>query len=211
MASFLSALGIVIEPARVADWMTLVGVLALEIGSAMAGLLIAAGHDTNARRPEVGRAVVNVEIETTPIPSRIASATAVSVRAVEAVPGDGVRSTPDAPDTTADTGAISTAVMPIGEPGIVVAGQSAGQPDTAPDTSGQLSDAGRTVIDFLAARGGRISASQRALAADIGLPKSSLSDTLRELSGAGRVTIATGPRGTVLELARRTVPNTLAG
>ena len=143
--------------------------------------------------------------------ARIASATTARVRAVEAVPGDGVRSTPDAPDTTADTGSISTAETYAGKPAMLDAGQSAGQPDIAPDTSGQLSDAGRTVIDFLAARGGRISASQRALAADIGLPKSSLSDTLRELSGAGRVTIATGPRGTVLELARRTVPDTLAG
>lgn len=40
LSSYLSAVGVEVAPERLADWLVLVGVLALEMGSALAGLLV---------------------------------------------------------------------------------------------------------------------------------------------------------------------------
>lgn len=52
LASYLAALGLQVPPDRLADWIVLIGVLALEIGSALAGLLVAPARSPAARAPE---------------------------------------------------------------------------------------------------------------------------------------------------------------
>ena len=52
LANYLAALGLQVPADRLADWIVLVGVLALEIGSALAGLLVAPVRSQAPRAPE---------------------------------------------------------------------------------------------------------------------------------------------------------------
>ena len=60
-----------------------------------------------------------------------------------------------------------------------------------------------TVVDWLAAQGGRAITSRRKLADVLGRRPTALADELQRLSIAGVICMATSPRGTLLELVSR--------
>lgn len=58
-----------------------------------------------------------------------------------------------------------------------------------------------TIVDVLKAKGGRLEGGQRGIARVLGLSKTRANELLHELARLGQVRLATGPSGTVVELA----------
>ena len=81
---------------------------------------------------------------------------------------------------------------------------AAGEPSRGPDDDGRGPRGGRrlgTVVDVLKAKGGRLEGGQRGIARALGVSKSRANELLHEMARLGQVRLATGPSGTVVELA----------
>jgi hypothetical protein len=154
LAAYLEALGVKVDPSTLGNWLVLVGVIALEVGSALAGVLAK--------------------------PMRAASLPGhVSSQARAALPS------------------------PVQPPLAITA-----EPAATPATTG-VADAGQgarhsarqKVIDAIKANGGTVTASQRELAARVGVSPARVGQVLSALAADGTVTLRTGTTSTRVVLA----------
>jgi hypothetical protein len=168
LAGYLATFGLSVPPSLLAQWLVLVAVLALELGSALAVVLVrAAGapHRSQSQRASVDGGTVDNR-----------DGRSVDSRA----PGAAV-SKPAPPKRA-----------PLATPQRTTRGQSKGK-RLGPSDAVSKADAGARIVDTLQAQGGRIEGgSVRGLAALIGGRKSTVHNALAALIGAGVVAKAAG-------------------
>lgn len=187
LATYLAALGWVLPVKVLTDWLALVPVIALEIGSALAGVFVQAV--SQPMRQEHGR--------TAPLPPRIGAV-------------------PDAPSQAIVNGvptAIGTGVPELPAPVQLVARQELGgsvpscpkklleddDKDDGPSNGARL---GTALLSHLKANGGKVTAGQRGLAKLLNTSTTELNRTIHRLAASG-ILLVTPDRlaGTTLELA----------
>jgi hypothetical protein len=185
LATYLAALGVNISSTRLSDWLTLVPVLALEIGAALALVLVQAVSSV-----QTGQGMP---------------------RQVEQKPdtldqGLAVQPQTALPDTKTP---VRTSVPVSGPTASATEKRTPRKPKKR--TRGKNGKGGGggqqgkrrlgNVVDLLKARGGRIEGGQRAIAKSLGLSKSRVNEVLHELAAAGAVRLATSRTGTLVSLA----------
>lgn len=182
LSTWLAALGVSITPERLADWMVLVGILALEIGSALAGVLVAATTpDQPSAKPTAGQiAATNAVADHAKSEGMTAAKTGpvTAATAVVTASNDGVSL-----DLAAD-GVTAHATVP-----------------TEPVVASSRTEAARRLLALLRDSGGTVDASRHTIGRMIAATPSTAYAALTMLSDDGRVTIATSTRGTVVKLA----------
>jgi hypothetical protein len=154
LAAYLEAVGLKVDPSTLGNWLVLVGVIALEVGSALAGVLAK------------------------PMP-HAASTADVSSPARAALPSP-----------------VQPPLAITAEPAVTPA--TTGVADTG---QGARHSARQKVIDALKANGGTVTASQRELAARVGVSPARVGQVLSALAADGTVTLRTGTTSTRVVLA----------
>ena len=185
LSVYLAALGLILPERLLTDWLTLIPVLALEIGAAVSLLLVQAvsGGKTGHETP----------------------------RQIEQKPDSPDQARPAQPQTASpDTKSGSVPAIPASLPSVPpTKGRT---PRTAKKRTrkngGDRGGGGQSgkrrlgnVVDLLKARGGRIEGGQRGIAKTLGLSKSRVNEVLHELAAAGAVRLATSRAGTMVSLA----------
>ena len=185
LSVYLAAVGLVLPERLLADWLTLIPVLALEIGAALSLLLVQAvsggktGHETPRQieqKPDSGD-------QAQPAQPQIASpdTKSSSVPAVFA-------SCPSLPPS------IKRTPRPAKKRTRRKSGKGGGGGQSGKRRLGN-------VVDLLKARGGRIEGGQHAIAKTLGLSKSRAHEILHELAAEGSVRLVTSRAGTMVSLA----------
>jgi hypothetical protein len=154
LAAYLEAVGLKVDPSTLGNWLVLVGVIALEVGSALAGVLAK------------------------PTPC------ADAAQLLSSPPRDTLPSPVQPP--------LAITAEPVGTPAIT------GVADTG---QGARHSARQKVIDALKANGGTVTASQRELAARVGVSPARVGQVLSALAADGTVTLRTGTTSTRVVLA----------
>jgi hypothetical protein len=154
LAAYLEALGVKVDPSTLGNWLVLVGVIALEVGSALAGVLIRSTPRSDAMPPLSSPARAA-------LPSPVQPPLAIAAEPAKTPATTGV----------ADTG------------------------------QGARHSARQKVIDALKANGGTVTASQRELAARVGVSPARVGQVLSALAADGTVTLRTGTTSTRVVLA----------
>jgi hypothetical protein len=197
LSVYLAALGVSLPDRLLTDWLTLVPVLALEIGAALALVLMQAvsGAQTGQRIPrqtELGRMSADKQK-----PDTLDQSPAVQPQT--ALP---------------DTQGLGNTSVPVSGPSSVPAKKRTPRKPKkrrrlrrTRGKGGNGSGGGQSgkrrlgnVVDLLKARGGRIDGGQRAIAKTLGLSKSRVNEVLHELAAAGAVRLATSRSGTMVTL-----------
>lgn len=177
LATYLATMGISVSATRLTDWLVLVPVIALELGAALALLLVqsvSGGHSVGASTGQQTASVLDQK------PDSIAEAQ------------------PAQPDTESRTQA--------SEPGEKRTPQQARKRTRKNGgKGGPGGQSGKrrlgNVVDLLKARGGQIKGGQREIAKALRLSKSRLNEVLHEAAAAGMVRLATSRSGTTVALA----------
>jgi hypothetical protein len=186
LATYLAALGIVLPATVLTDWLALVPVLALELGSALAAVLVQAVSATQAKDAPKLRPVSRNQ-------------TAWNTGANEVVNG-----------VPAPAGAAVPALVPAEparlSPGAQESVRSVATKDHETDEDGggpkKAERLGTTLLSHLKSNGGRVSSGQRGLARLLGTSTTELNRTIHRLSAAGVLSVnADRLAGTTLELA----------
>lgn len=169
LATYLAVFGFAVAPATLADVIVLIGVLALEVGSATAGLLVAAGVTAGAR-PLVQAAEVQ--------PSPVRLSTVAQTAPLDQPDGVTVDQSTDQPDQrhplALDQPDEATVDRPLSRRGCI----------KAPETRTTTADA---ILDQLRRAGGKAAGSERQLAEAIGASRSTYRRALHSLVAAGVV------------------------
>ena len=174
LATFLATLGINVSAGRLSDWLVLVPVVALELGAALALLLVqsvSAGTRTGQngeQKPAVSGQDAAVQADT---------------------------KTPASPGDPAPT---PTKKRTRGKPRKRTRGKG-GKGSGGGGQSGKRHLG--SVVDLLKARGGQIKGGQRGIGRKLGLSKSRTNELLHELAAAGKVRLDTSRAGTMVTLA----------
>ena len=187
LATYLAAMGLVLPVKVLTDWLALVPVIALELGSALAGVFVQTVSQST--RQEHGR--------TAPLQPRIGAVPDVPSQAI-------VNGVPTA---------IGTGVPELPAPVQLVARQELGgsvppcpkkplgddDKDDGPSNGPRL---GTALLSHLKANGGKVTAGQRGLAKLLDTSTTELNRTIHRLAAAG-ILLVTPDRlaGTTLELA----------
>ena len=181
LSVYLAALGLTVASGLLSDWLTLIPVLALEIGAALAVLLVQAvssGHGT----PRQVEQKLDIHAQAQPgQPESMRLDTESRSGAGEAVSSAPM---PPAPKRTRRKPTKRT-------PG---RGGGGGNGEQRKPRLGN-------VIHLLKERGGRIEGGQRSIARSLGVSKSRANQMLHELAAAGSVRLATSRAGTTVALA----------
>ena len=186
LATFLAGVGVVVEPGRLADWIVLVGVLALEIGSAMAGVLVSSSGATKlAGKVAMAHAVNQTMPPVTTDRARVALPKPTKDHgepAASPAPGSLNNDAPqDPPDEPSDSAGDARAIQ--GDSGDAASA----------DASGPL---GPWLTKVPVGR--PVQVSQRELGEVVGLSQASVSRALRTLRDAGAIQVVSGAGGTCI-------------
>jgi hypothetical protein len=185
VVTYLAALGVNVSATRLSDWLTLVPVAALELGAALALVLVqaVAGVQTGQEMPRQIEQKPDAPDQGKAAQSQTASPDTKS-HACSGVPV----SAPPSPTTKKRT-RHKTQKRTRGKGGEGSGGGQSGRRRLG------------NVVDLLKARGGRIEDGQRGIAKTLGLSKSRVNEVLHELAAAGVVRLATSRAGTMVALA----------
>jgi hypothetical protein len=190
LSVYLSAMGLSVPAGLLTDWLTLVPVLALEIGAALSALLMQTVSGTlNPPRENVSAASQRADTigQDTPARSESASPDAKSLGHPGSAASGATRR--NSPKRTPSKGPKR-------------ARRKRGKDSGGSDGGGQQGKRRLgNVVDLLKARGGRIESGQRDLAKSLGLSKSRVNEVLHELATAGVLRVATSRTGTMISLA----------
>ena len=206
LSTYLAIFGVAISPERLADWLVLLGVLSLEAGSALAGVLAGAAQSSpvttsvTARKSPVITAVTNPIVPVAVTASVTAPATgAVMPVAPSKVAGrEGSSAVVATAPVTALVAPVATAVAVPAQAAPVRA--FATVPMTAVLASGR-DEAARRLLALLRDNGGTVDASRQALARLIAATPSTAYAALMLLASQGRLEAAPSAKGTRLKLA----------
>jgi hypothetical protein len=192
LVAYAKPAGFLLDPGAVGQWLALIPVLALEAGSALAGLLLGGfkARDAIVAGQQTASAQRQAEGEHGATGDQAAVAAGLSRQADAAK---------DSPAVLADQYSTATDSGPIGQ---VTERQGIGpQSSEAGEAAGQaVSVAEARVREAIEAAGGRWVGSQRQLAATLGLGRSAVSEALRRLADKRTVRLSTDPRGSEVEL-----------
>lgn len=176
LATYLATIGISVSATRLTDWLVLVPVIALELGAALALLLVQSVSSGQAAGVATGQQTASVTEQKADTGSDTQSAQPdTESRAPASEPGE-KRTPQQARKRTRKKGG-------KGGPG----GQSGKR---------RLGN----VVDLLKARGGQIKGGQREIAKALRLSKSRVNEMLHEAAAAGIVRLATSRSGTTVAL-----------
>jgi hypothetical protein len=172
LATYLSAIGIAVPVGLLSEWLVLVPVLALEVGAALAIVLVQAVSDVR-RVEEVKRVVEQKQ----------------SVQQGEARADTKSRSSPgdQAPKHAMKRTHAKARKRTRGR-------------DDKGGSGGQKGKRFGNVVDLLKAKGGQIRGGQRGIAKSLELSKSRVNEMLHELAAAGAVRLKTARSGTTVAL-----------
>lgn len=187
LSTYLAALGLVVQPDVVAQWLVLVPVLALEIGSALAGLLagVSATRDIkNALHPPA-------------VQNRTRRAIEVCSEEPATLPADGDLHTRTNDPCTPP----NACVVHSGSPGATVALHSCGIVPLGPVRGTSRREAARRILAALHARGGKIDASLRVLANELAVSVGTLRGAIATLALSGEIISQASSSGTAIRLA----------
>ena len=176
LASYLSAIGLRVGQDRMADLFTLITVLALEVGSALAGVLVrSVGGPVQRSTLVTDHRSLNEETGST------LNATADHVQARSAVPS----ATKAEPQGTSDVQGVQSAFNHV---------------QSVPTTLVVAAGASERLLNMLAERGGSAFGSQATFARALGVSTGTVHATLHSLRDLGRVTVEASRRGTKVAL-----------
>ncbi len=183
LSAYLSALGRSAHADAIAPWLALIPVLFLELGSALALIVVRSIGATPLPRPPAP-APIPAPMQPSPAPAALPAASALP-----AEPSALVAPIPAEPSTVAAPSADAARKPRKGR----------GDDDGGMPPGGQRRL--EPLADVIRANGGRLQGGQRGIAKLLGVSKSRANELLHELAAAGAVRLATGRRGTVVELA----------
>ncbi|MDH4982781.1 hypothetical protein [Hyphomicrobium sp. D-2] len=170
LVTYLGALGVRADAAELSRWLALVPVLALEVGSAFAVLLVGGTHSVSSRPKGVPDSVSE---------------------AAHKASGEAIASDVAAFGTVPPLPALA-AQRPVSE------ASSAALNDGGATASGGALKA--ALLEHLQEHGGELRTGQRGLAKALGTSTSELNRTLHSLAAAGVIALSTAPHGTELRL-----------
>jgi hypothetical protein len=183
LSTYLAALGIVLPATLLTDWLALVPVVALELGSALAGVLVQACHGPRERKlGEIAQTEAPGNTSAQEIVNGVPSHVGTVVPALSPLPTSAVSQEP--------RGSV---------PACPRKPDDADDDDHGPSNGARL---GTALLGHLKAQGGKVTAGQRGLARLLGASTTELNRTIHRLAAAG-VLMVTADRlaGTTLELA----------
>lgn len=174
LATYLGAVGVSVQAGLLSDWMVLVPVIALELGAALALLLV---QSVSAGQP-IGLVTGH---QTTSVVEQKAD-TRTDTQPAQL---DSTQAATKNPANTGDPGPKPGRKRTRAKP-----------PKRTRDTKRRLGN----VVDLLKARGGHATGGQRGMAKQLRLSKSRVNELLRELDDAGTVKLKTTRKGTSVAL-----------
>lgn len=178
IATYLASVGIVVSVPVLGQWLNLIAVLGLELGSALSAVLVQAV--SGAAGPDVRLGQHAPEDSIKPDTASHAS-----------------RATPEKPVVNAGDG-IGASVLAS----CAIHKRTPARGRRRTRGSGKAAGKRRLghVIDLLKARGGQISGGQRGIAKTLGLSKSRANEVLHELAAAGALRLSTSRSGTRVQI-----------
>jgi hypothetical protein len=187
LTTYLGELGFVVQPGIIAQWLVLIPVLALEVGSALAGIL-AGSLVSEGSSQALSTSIAHACTRRT---KSVSGAKAPSLTA-DAALDSGVTDTGSLANTRMGGPVSQEAGLPVHSCEIVPLGPVRG---TSRD------EAARRIMAALRARGGKIDASLRTMAADLAVSVGTLRGAIAALATAGKIISRPTSSGTTICLA----------
>lgn len=186
LATYLAVLGITVKDDAVSEWMVLIGVLALELGSALAGILAGVGQGTSAslRKPALSTTREKPVIDAVAEPSNVIAQTVVLTSAMTTPENLATINVDGASNGEALDGVTSLVTIP-----------------QMPVRAAGRDEAAKRLLDLLRNQGGRFDGSRRSLAKLIEATPSTVYGAIAELIERGSVIAEASSTGTRIRLA----------
>ena len=214
LSTYLAVIGIAVSPERLADWLVLLGVLSLEAGSALAGVLAGSaqgGSGTAAPHcfGDSGCAPV-IKVVDGPVAPTAATAPATAETTAPVVPvaaskdgrsREGAASSVTGTVTSRATAPVAVATEGGGDANLDASATAHATVPVEPVRAAGRDEAAKRLLVLLRGNGGTVDASRHALGKMIAATPSTAYAAITQLAGLGMIKAEPSSRGTVIRLA----------